>query len=148
MPSSPGPFLILLLALVGLGVIVGLQLAFAVLFQRLAPATHSQSAGQATRASTTGLTAGSLFKFLLIGNLFGLMAFYVAMGILAACGFGKVDAFGTIVDGPIALLASIVMWPIIATIKTFLDWVVIGFGYWIYSRWAVVDIECVQAVGK
>ena len=84
MPSSPGPFLILLLAMVGLGVIVGLQLAFAVLFQRLAPATHSQSAGQATRASTTGLTAGSLFKFLLIGNLFGLMAFYVAMGILAA----------------------------------------------------------------
>ena len=148
MPSSPGPFLILLLAMVGLGVIVGLQLAFAVLFQRLAPATHSQSAGQATRASTTGLTAGSLFKFLLIGNLFGLMAFYVAMGILAACGFGEVDAFGTIVDGPMALLASIVMWPIIATIKTFLDWVVIGFGYWIYSRWAVVDIECVQAVGK
>ena len=148
MPSSPGSFLILLLALGGLSVIVGLQIVFAVLFQRLTPAVAVQAAGQATRASTTGLTPASLFKFLLIGNLFGLMAFYVAMGILAACGFGKVDAFGTIVDGPLALLASIVIWPIIATIKTFLDWVVIGFGYWIYSRWAVVGIECVQAVGK
>ncbi|MFM9062715.1 MAG: hypothetical protein ACKOOI_06735, partial [Pirellula sp.] len=130
--------MILLLALGGLSVIVGLQIVFAVLFQRLTPAVAVQAAGQATRASTTGLTPASLFKFLLIGNLFGLMAFYVAMGILAACGFGKVDAFGTIVDGPLALLASIVIWPIIATIKTFLDWVVIGFGYWIYSRWAVV----------
>lgn len=91
--------------------------------------------------STSDLKAGSLFKFLWLGNTFGLLPLFIIAGVAAMLGAGTVTIYQQPVRGPLALPAAVVMWPIFAAVLTCLQWVVFAFGFWLYSRWARLTLS-------
>jgi hypothetical protein len=91
--------------------------------------------------STSGLKAGSLFKFLWLGNAFGLLPLHIIAGVAAMLVAGTVTINQQPVRGPLALPAALVMWPIFAAVLSCLQWVVFAFGFWLYSRWGRLTLS-------
>jgi hypothetical protein len=91
--------------------------------------------------STSGLKAGSLFKFLWLGNAFGLLPLFIIAGVAAMLGAGTVTINQQPVRGPLALPAAVVMWPIFAAVLSCLQWVVFALGFWLYSRWGKLTLR-------
>jgi hypothetical protein len=91
--------------------------------------------------STAGLKAGSLLKFLWLGNAFGLLPLFIMVGVAAMLGAGTLTINGEAVRGPVALPAAVMMWAIFAAVLTCTQWFVFATGFWIYSRWGRLTLS-------
>jgi hypothetical protein len=87
------------------------------------------------------MTAGSLFKFLWIGNLSGLSFLFLILGLASAFGAHTVRVNSQPVTGPMGLIAAIVMWPAFSAVLSCLEWVFLALGFWVYARFAKLNLE-------
>ncbi|MCH9644996.1 MAG: hypothetical protein K0U29_07045 [Gammaproteobacteria bacterium] len=92
---------------------------------------------------TRGLSAGSLFKLLLVGYLCSVGLLMVIGGIFALFGADIFYVYHHLsatqndlhyVTGVKGLLFGVIGAPIISLISAAINWVFIGFGQWLYTR--------------
>jgi hypothetical protein len=89
---------------------------------------------------TKGLSAGSLYKILFIGNVFSLGPVIVIMGILSLFDLSHIQFGETTLTGIYGFLASLILAIIIPLISALTNWVILGFGLWVYHRFGHLKI--------
>jgi hypothetical protein len=101
--------------------------------------------GSSMRIKSRGMTKGSLFKFLWISNLTGSFFLFVIFGVASLFGADTVRVNNQPVTGPMGLVAAMVMWPIFSAIVSCLGWVFVALGFWVYSRFTMLELEFIDA---
>jgi hypothetical protein len=91
--------------------------------------------------NTNGMTMGSLFKFLWIGNLAGWFFFFGLLAIVNLFGPGAITVNNEPVSGPVGFLFSLIAWPIAAALFTGLQWLFFALGFGIYSRFRRLSLD-------
>jgi len=109
--------------------------------------------------NTRGLGAGSFFKILYIGNFVWLLIATAIAGLMAWLLPHSAAAVEehqyALATGPLGLLIMFVLSPIWALIVSFFQWISIGLGFWIWTRFrhvcltvSVVDECCDKNDGQ
>ena len=91
--------------------------------------------------NTNGMTMGSLFKFLWIGNLAGWFCFFALLAIAKLFGAGAITLNEQPVSGPMGFVVAAVAWPIMAALFTGLQWLFFALGFGIYSRFRRLSLD-------
>lgn len=109
--------------------------------------------------NTRGLGAGSFFKILYIGNFVWILIATIVAGLIAW--FMPHSATATaeqqyaVTHGPLGLIIMVVLSPLWALIAAFSQWISIGLGFWIWTRFrhvcltvSVIDECCDKNDGQ
>lgn len=96
---------------------------------------------RAVHINTNGMTMGSLFKFLWIGNLAGWFFFFALLAIANLFGSGTITLNEEPVSGPVGVLVALASWPIAAAVFTGLQWLFFSLGFGIYSRFRRISLD-------
>ncbi len=91
--------------------------------------------------NTNGMTMGSLFKFLWIGNLAGWFCFFTLLAIANLFGAGAITLNEQPVSGPMGFAVAAVAWPIMAALFAGLQWLFLALGFGIYSRFRRLSLD-------
>lgn len=86
------------------------------------------------RITAKGISAGSLYKVLFIGHAFSLGLLIVCMGIFSLFGYETVHIEGMPATGLKGLLTAMVAAALFALVFSFLNWLFVLIGNWIYTR--------------
>jgi hypothetical protein len=87
-----------------------------------------------------GLRAGSLFKILFIGHAFSFGLLVILMGVLSFFGHETVFLQGNPVFGITGLMSGVFTAAIFALLFSFINWVFILFGNWLYTRFRTYEV--------
>jgi len=96
---------------------------------------------RAVHINTNGMTMGSLFKFLWIGNLAGWFFFFALLAVVNLFGSGAITVNDEPVSGPVGFLVALASWPIAAAVFTGLQWLFFSLGFAIYSRFRRISLD-------
>jgi len=91
--------------------------------------------------NTNGMTMGSLFKFLWIGNLAGWFCLFALLAITNFFGNGGITLNDQPVSGPVGLVVALIAWPIAAAVFTGLQWLFFALGFAIYGRFRRLSLD-------
>jgi hypothetical protein len=99
------------------------------------------------KITARGITAGSLFKILFIGHAFSFGLLVFLMGVLSFFGHETMFLQGNPVFGVTGLVSGILAAAIFALLFSFINWVFIFTGNWIYTRFRTYVIEVHEVDG-
>lgn len=92
------------------------------------------------KITAKGLSAGSLYKILFIGHAFSLGLLIVCLGVFSLFGYETVHIEGVPATGLKGLLGAILAAAVFALVFSFLNWLLVFVGNWIYTRFTAYDI--------
>jgi len=92
------------------------------------------------KITSRGITAGSLFKILFIGHAFSFGMLVFLMGVLSFFGYETVLLQGNPVFGVTGLMSGVFTAAIFALLFSFINWVFILFGNWLYTRFLTYEV--------
>lgn len=95
--------------------------------------------------TSRGLTAGSLYKVLLIGHAFSLGLLLICMGVFSLFGYETVHVEGLPAVGLQGLLAASIAAALFSVVFAFLNWIFIFTGNWLFTRFRAYDIVIHEA---
>ena len=81
-----------------------------------------------------GMTAGSLYKVLLIGHTFSIGLLLVFMGVFSLFGYETVHIEGVPAVGLKGLLTSILAAGLFAVVFSSINWLFVLTGNWVFTR--------------
>lgn len=90
---------------------------------------------------TKGLTAGSIFKILLLGFLFSLGPLFIIAAICSYFGAQVLTLNGVYVVGLKGLITGIIMAPLFPLLFASIFFIFIAFGLWLYTRFRELNIK-------
>jgi hypothetical protein len=90
---------------------------------------------------TRGLSAGTLFKLFFTGYFFSVGPIILFCGVLSIFGYGTISYDGETLTGLKGFLASLIMIPIFSFAFAIANWILIGFGVWMYTRFTYLKIK-------
>ena len=90
---------------------------------------------------TKGIAATSLFKYLLIGYLFSLGLIIFIFAILSLFGAHVISYNNVYYTGVKGLIIGLIMIPVFSVIFAVINWICIGFGTWLWSRFKSIEIR-------
>jgi len=99
------------------------------------------------KITSKGITAGSLFKILFIGHAFSFGLLVILMGVLSFFGYETVFLQGNPVFGVTGLISGVFSAAIFALLFSFINWIFIFTGNWIFTRFRTYDIEIHEVSG-
>ena len=88
-----------------------------------------------------GLRAGSLFKILFIGHAFSFGILILLAGVLSFFGYETMFLQGNPVFGATGLLSGIFVAGLFALLFSFINWIFIFTGNWVFTRFRSYEIE-------
>jgi hypothetical protein len=97
------------------------------------------------KITAKGLSAGSLYKILFIGHAFSMGLLIVCMGVFSLFGFETVHIEGVPAVGLKGLLTAIVVAAVFSLVFSFLNWLFILIGNWVYTRFRSYEIVVNEA---
>ena len=92
------------------------------------------------RITSKGIRAGSLFKILFIGHAFSFGLSVALMGVFSFFGYETVSLQGNPVFGVTGLVSGVFSAAIFALLFSFLNWLFIFTGNWLFTRFWNYDI--------
>ena len=92
-----------------------------------------------------GISAGSLYKILFIGYAFSVGLLITLMGIFSLFGFETVHIEGVPATGLKGLVAAVTAAGVISLVFSFLNWLFILIGNWVYTRFRPYEIVVKEA---
>ncbi len=93
---------------------------------------------------TKGMGAGSFYKILLVGNLVSMFIFAIVFGLIAwlmpHSNVAAQEHQFSFMGGFLGFIILVVLSPVYAVITSFFQWLFIGFGLWLWTRFKTVTI--------
>lgn len=90
---------------------------------------------------TKGLSAGSLYKILLLGFLFSLGPLFIIAAICSYFGAHVLTLNGIYVIGLKGLITGFIMAPVFPLLFSSIFFIFIAFGLWLYTRFRTLNIK-------
>lgn len=98
---------------------------------------------------TRGMSAGSFYKILFLGNFVWLLITAIVLGVIGWAMPHSIYAFGqheyAFMGGFLGLVIAVVLSPIYAAFVALAQWIFIGFGFWLWTRFKTVNL-CISVV--
>ena len=88
---------------------------------------------------------GSLFKMIFIGSLCPLLFIFLLCGVASLFGAHTMRIDGTYVTGLAGLGGALIAWAIITIIFCGIGWLAAVFSFWVYSKFAMLELTFVDA---